>query len=246
MANEPWPVRTTKWEGEFHATRLYRFLQILVSPIFRFFFRIKRSGHKTIPRTGGVILVTNHSSYLDPVIVVGSIPRPIFHLGKHTLFTTRFRRWFFGTLGGQIPVHRGRGSNEGAVRAAVNVLGEGLALGIYPEGTRSPDGRLCRGRTGVARVALLSGAPIYPVALVGTREAWPPGKGFPRLFRQVKVLVGSPRRYEVDPQKADDPRELRRVTDEIMTDLARLLGQPYDPATAPLLRSDEATVPANV
>jgi len=240
-------VRPTDWEAERHATRLYRVLQILASPIIRFFFWTRRRGHRQIPKRGPVILVSNHNSNLDPLLVVGSIPRPVFHLGKHTLFTTRFRRWFFQKLGGQIPVDRNRGGNEDAIRAAVHVLGRGYALGIYPEGRRSPDGNLCRGRTGVARVALLSGAPVYPVGLVGAREVWPKGKAFPRFFRRTQCLVGPPRQYAVDPAKADDARELRRVTDEIMTDLAKVLGQPYDPATAPLLRGpEEAATPANV
>ncbi|HLE47505.1 MAG TPA: lysophospholipid acyltransferase family protein [Candidatus Thermoplasmatota archaeon] len=246
MADTP-TVRPTNWEDERHATRLYRVLQIIVSPIIRFLFRTRRRGHKTIPKRGPVILVSNHASNLDPVIVVGSIPRTIFHLGKHTLFTTPFRRWFFQKLGGQIPVDRMRGGNEDAIRAAVSVLNRGLALGIYPEGRRSPDGRVYKGKTGVARVALLSGAPVYPVALVGLAATWPKGKAFPRFFRRTECLVGSPRQYAVDAQKADDLRELRRVTDELMGDLANLLGQPYDPATAPMLRGeDEAATPANV
>lgn len=238
--NAPRPVPppappTTAWTKRRHALRLYRFLQFIFSPLIRFVFRTRRRGQKTIPKKGPVILVSNHASNIDPVLVIGSIPRPIFHLGKHTLFTSRFKAWFFQSLGGQIPVDRFRGGNRAAVEAALRVLERGHALGVYPEGGRSPDGRLCRGHTGVARIALLSGAPVYPVAIAGTHRVWPRQKRLPRLFRRTKVLVGAPRVYPRDPQAADDPAMLRRVTDELMTDLAALLGQPYDPRRAPLL-----------
>lgn len=226
---------TTAWTKRRHALRLYRFLQILLAPLIRFFFLTRRRGHKTIPRKGPVILVSNHASNIDPVLVVGSVRRPVFHLGKHTLFTSRFKAWFFQTLGGQIPVDRFRGGNQAAVEAALRVLERGQALGIYPEGGRTPDGRLCRGHTGVARIALLSGAPVYPVAIAGTYRAWPKRKKLPRLFRPTKVLVGAPRVYSRDPRAADDASQLRRITDELMTDLAGLLGQPYEPRQARLL-----------
>lgn len=233
------------WTERRHPTWLYRFLQIVTAPILRFFFATRRVGHKSIPKRGPAILVTNHVSNLDPILVVASIPRPIFHFGKHTLFTTRFRRWFFGTLGGQIPVNRDRGGNQGAIAAGLKVLEEGHALGIYPEGHRSPDGRLMRGKTGVARIALLSGAPIYPVAVDGTLQVWPKGQKRPKFFRRTRVLVGPPRAYAKDPVRALDDAELRKITDEVMSDLARLLGQDYDPERAPW-PAKTAPTPANV
>lgn len=221
------------WAGRPHAQRTYRALQVVLGLLVRGLFRTSRRDLKKIPKTGPVILVTNHVSNLDPILVIASINRPVFHLGKHTLFRTRFRSWFFQTLGGQIPVHRERGANEDAIQAAVRALEQGAAFGIYPEGYRSPDGRLRRGKPGVGRIAYLTGAPCYPVAVSGTFEAWPKGKKAPRLFSQIRVLVGEPRLYPKDPQKAANREACQRVADDLMSDLARLLGQAYDPATAP-------------
>lgn len=224
------------WKNERHPAWFFRFVQWTLSPLVRFTFATRRVNHKSIPKKGPVILVSNHCSNIDPVLVVVSMRRTVYHLGKHTLFKSWPTRFFFGTLGGQIPVDRERGGNLAAVNAAVRVLETGRALGIYPEGRRSPDGKLCRGRTGVARLALLTGAPVYPVAIEGTHRIWPKGKTFPRLFRRTRVIVGAPRQYPKDPEHADDPRRAREITDEIMMDLARLLGQDdYDPKTAPLL-----------
>jgi 1-acyl-sn-glycerol-3-phosphate acyltransferase len=225
------------WKGSDHPTWLYRSVQFVLGPILRFLFATRRRNVKAIPKKGPVILVSNHASNLDPVIVVSSIRRPVYHLGKHTLFTKPFRRWFFETLGGQIPVDRDRGGNEAAVLAGVQVLEDGRALGIYPEGTRTPDGRLGRGRTGVARLALTTGAMVVPVAVKGTYQIWPKGRRLPRLFRRTEVIVGSPRAYGKDPQLANNTAELRRITDELMLDLAKLLGEPYDPETAVLFQS---------
>jgi 1-acyl-sn-glycerol-3-phosphate acyltransferase len=226
------------WQGEQHTPRLYWVLQKITAPLIRFFFAVRRKGIDRIPKRGGVILVSNHASNIDPVLVVGSVRRPVYHLAKHTLFVKPFPRWFFLTLGGQVPVNRDAGGNEAALLAGVRVLESGRALAIYPEGTRSPDGRVCRGRTGVARLALMTGVPVVPVAIQGAFEIWPKGKKFPRLFKRTRILVGEPRVYGKDPVRADDPSELRRITDELMGDLARLLGQSYDPKTAPVLRNE--------
>lgn len=201
-------------------------------PVARFLFRTKRVGLRKIPKRGAAILVTNHVSNLDPVLVVLSMRRPIFHLGKHTLFTKPFRSWFFQSLGGQIPVNRERGGNEAAIQAAVTVLRKGFALGIYPEAHRSPDGKLRRGKPGLGRIAYLSGAPCYPVAVDGTFKVWPRGKRMPKVFRRTRVIVGEPRTYARDPAKAENYEACQRVTDDLMSDIAGLLGQPYDPKTA--------------
>lgn len=219
-------------EDRRHAIRTYRTLQVTAGAVARWLFSVKRVGIRKIPKRGPCILVTNHVSNLDPVIVVASMRRPIFHLGKHTLFTKRFRAWFFETLGGQIPVNREGGGNEAAIQAALKALKKGFALGIYPEAHRSPDGRLRRGKAGLGRIVYLSGAPVYPVAVDGTFEVWPKGKTMPRLFKRTRVVVGEPRHYPLDPAKAENYAACQAVTDEVMGDIARLLGQPYDPATA--------------
>jgi 1-acyl-sn-glycerol-3-phosphate acyltransferase len=225
------------WSAEIdHAPRLYRMLQQIASPLIRGLFNVKRVQHAKIPKQGGVILVSNHCSNIDPVLVVGSIGRPVFHLGKHTLFTSHAKTWFFQHMGGQIPVDRRAGGNEAAIDAAVRCVEAGNALGIYPEGHRSPDGRLHKGKTGVARIAVRTGAPIFPVAIKGTYEVWPKGQGFPKLFRPTEVIVGTPRVYPKQPALVGDDRLMRAITDELMMDLAKLLHQPYDPAAATLLR----------
>lgn len=228
------------WKGAKHTPRLYRVVQVIVGPLVRFLFATRRRDVDAVPKKGPVILVSNHASNLDPVLVVASLRRPVYHLGKHTLFTKPFRRWFFQSLGGQIPVDRDRGGNEAAVLAGIEVLDSGRALGIYPEGTRTPDGRLGRGRTGVARLALMTGATVVPVAVKGTYRLWPKGKKLPRFFRRTEVIVGRSRFYGKDPQMANNSAELRRITDELMLDIAHLLEVPYDPATAPFFGSKGA------
>lgn len=220
-------------EGRKHALRTYRTLRAIAAPVVRGLFRIERIGVKKIPKKGPVILVTNHESNIDPLLVVCSTQRLIFHLGKHTLFTKPFRSWFFQTLGGQIPVNREKGGNEAAIQAAVTALKKGFAFGIYPEAHRSPDGKLRRGKPGLGRIAYLSGAPVYPVAVDGAFETWPKGQALPKFFKKTRVIVGDPRHYPRDPALAENYDACQAVTDDLMSDIARLLGQPYDPKTAP-------------
>lgn len=218
---------------------LYRTLQTLASPLIRAAFGVQRTFLSPLPKKGGAILVSNHCSNIDPVLVVGALKRPVYHLGKHTLFTSHAKAWFFQHLGGQIPVDRSAGGNEAAVDAAVRCVEGGNILGIYPEGHRSPDGRLHKGRTGVARIAVRTGAPVFPVAIKGSYQVWPKGQGFPKLFHPTEVVVGHPRKYPKEPSLAADDGLMRKITDELMVDLAKLLGQTYDPRAATLLRPDQ-------
>jgi 1-acyl-sn-glycerol-3-phosphate acyltransferase len=215
------------WRVLDHPVWAYRLVQILFGWLVRLLFLTSRHGLEKLPKKGPVILASNHASNIDPVLVVASMPRPIFHLGKHTLFRHWLPGLFLQTLGGQIPVDRETGGNQSALDAGLIVLERGLALGIYPEGTRSSNGKLQPGRTGVALFAFLTGAPVYPVALQGTYEAWPRQKRFPRLFRRTRLLVGEPIQVPKDPRAADDPRRCRQLTDDIMTALGRLVGQSY-------------------
>jgi 1-acyl-sn-glycerol-3-phosphate acyltransferase len=135
--------------------------------------------------------------------------------------------WFFRAVG-QIPIKRSGGSaSQGALDAATDVLVAGGLFGIYPEGTRSPDGRLYRGHTGVARLALQQGVPVLPVAMVGTREAQPIGQAKPNFFRPITVRIGKPLTFERLRERAGDPMVLRQVTDEVMFELRNLSGQEY-------------------
>jgi len=215
------------WRHLRHPIWIYRLVQLVGAWPVRLAFRTSARGIEKIPRTGPVILASNHASNIDPILVVACLHRPLFHLGKHTLFGSRFATWFLETLGGQIPVDRDTGGNEDSLEAGLEVLGRGLALGIYPEGTRTLDGRLLPGRTGVALFAFLTGAPIFPVALRGTFASWPRGQLFPTLLSPTAVIVGDPIRVARDPAAAQDSRRCRQLTDDVMTALGGLLGQTY-------------------
>ena len=220
-------VEPLAWRRESHPIWLFRLVQITLSPVVRFLFQVARQNVEKLPKTGPVIVVSNHPSVVDPILVLAAVARPIFHVGKHTLFKHPLARFFLERLGGQILVDRETGGNNLAIEAGVLVLERGLALGIYPEGTRSRDGGFGRAQTGVALFAFLTGAPVYPVALQGVYEVWPRHRKFPRLFRRTRVMVGDPIRVARDPEAANDPRRCRKLTDDIMTTLARMLGQEY-------------------
>ena len=204
----------------------YRLVQRAGSVPVRFAFRVTPRGVEKIPATGPVILASNHASNIDPVLVLACLPRPVFNLSKHTLFSSRIASLVLETLGGQIAIDRG-GDNEASIAAGLHVLDRGLALGIYPEGTRSPDGRLQTGRTGVALFAYLTGVPVFPVAIQGTFAVWPRGRTWPRLRVSTAVIVGDPIQVARDAAAANDPRRCRQLTDDIMTALGALLGLPY-------------------
>lgn len=221
------------WKNRSHPVWLYRGVQVVVGWFVRLLFACRGRHVARVPNEGPVILASNHVSNIDPVLVVVSMHRPVYHLAKAELFKSRLSRWFFETLGGQIAVDRTSGGNSAAIEAGVAALDEGLALGIYPEAARSRDGRLKRGRTGVARLAFTTGVPVYPVAIRGTDEVWPKGVRFPRLFQRTEVVVGEPIQVDRDPDAAEDARRSRELTDRIMRSLADLLGQEdYDPEAA--------------
>ncbi len=227
-------ITKTVWHTGEPPVRLYRTVQLLLGWTLRLAFLTRCQGIEKIPGKGPVILASNHPSYLDAPLVVASIPRPVFYLGKHTIVNHPFASLFLKRLGGQIPVDTETGGNEDALQAGLRVLARGFALGICPEGTRSPDGRLMRARTGVARFAFLTGTPVYPVAVGGTYRAWPVKRKLPRLFAGTEIIVGDPVTVTRDPRAADDPRLCRQLADEIMARLGELLGQPYEPAPLPL------------
>ncbi len=223
-------ITKTIWHTGEPLVRGYRAVQVLLGWVVRLAFLTKRQGLEKIPKEGPVILASNHPSYLDAPLVVASVRRPVFYLGKHTIFNNPFGSLFLKKLGGQIPVDRETGGNEDALQAGLRVLARGFALGICPEGTRSPDGRLMRARTGVAIFAFLTGTPVYPVAIEGTFRAWPVRRKYPRLFTPTEIIVGDPLIVTRDPLAADNPRLCRQLADDIMARLGGLLGQPYEPA----------------
>ena len=189
-------------------------------------FLIRTEGREHLPRTGAVIIASNHLSFIDSVVIRLAAPRRVVFLAKAEYFTGRglrgrIVRWFF-TAVGSVPVRRGsHRAAQASLETAREVLDGGNVFGIYPEGTRSLDGRLYRGRTGVGWLALTTGAPVVPVALEGTDRLQPVGKRLPRPHR-VTVRFGQPLTFTGDPKSA---AARRAVTEEVMRAIAGLSGQ---------------------
>nr|WP_272905529.1 lysophospholipid acyltransferase family protein [Sediminivirga luteola] len=210
--------------------------RVLLGPLLRLLFRPWVRGLENIPESGGAIIAGNHLSFMDSIFVPLVAPRPVVYLAKKDYFEGpglrgRATRWFF-KLNNQLPMDRSGGSNsEASLKSGLAVLKAGDLLGIYPEGTRSPDGRLYRGRTGVARLALDSQAPIIPVAIIGTDKVQPEGRMIPRI-RRVGIVFGKPLDFSRFHGMESDRFVLRSVTDEIMYEIMRLTGQEYVDAYA--------------
>jgi 1-acyl-sn-glycerol-3-phosphate acyltransferase len=205
----------------------YWLLKAVLTPLLRFFYRVKAEGLEHVPRSGAVILASNHVSFSDSIFLPLVLRRRITFVAKAEYFDDPKTAWLFRALG-QIPVRREGGSAaQRALDAAHEVLARGRLFGIYPEGTRSPDGRLHRGHTGVARLALEGQAPVLCVAMIGTRELQPIGQVRPRVFMPVTVRFSAPMSFERYRDRAGDPRVLRQITDEIMFELRGLSGQEY-------------------
>lgn len=216
---------------------LYRVLKIILRPILRGLYRVRSEGLEDLPNEGPVIVVANHVSFMDSLWVPLRVPRRMVFLAKAEYFESKKTAWFFRALG-MIPVRRdAKEQSEAALSAGLDVLEAGGVLGLYPEGTRSPDGRLYRGRTGVARLALRSRAPVVPVGLIGSREVMPKQRKFPKLWGNVRCHFGKPLTFERYYEQAEDRFVLRAVTDEIMYEIMTLSGQEYMDAYA----SREAT-----
>ena len=209
---------------------LYPVMHTVVPPLAKAIWRPTVRGLGNLPATGPVIVASNHLSFADSLVIPIVAPRKVTFLAKAQYFNgagvkgALSRAWFEGL--GMIPVDRD--DTKAALASldiALAVLGEGGAFGIYPEGTRSRDGRLYRGRTGVAHLALTSGAPVVPVGLTGTQDLQPVGSRLPRLAK-VTVTFGEPlvfgHRYDAVPAG----RARREVTDEVMAAIKRLSGQP--------------------
>jgi 1-acyl-sn-glycerol-3-phosphate acyltransferase len=205
--------------------------RILLGPALRVLYRPWVKGLENIPVEGPAIFASNHLSFSDHFFLPLKVPRQITFLAKADYFNgPGLKGWLMAAFfrgAGQIPIERSGGrASEAALRTGMNVLKRGELLGIYPEGTRSPDGRLYRGKTGVARMALESGVPVIPVAMIGTHKVQPPGKLIPR-FGKVGVVIGKPLDFSRYEGMATDRFVLRSVTDEIMYELMVLSGQEY-------------------
>ncbi|HEX2026332.1 MAG TPA: lysophospholipid acyltransferase family protein [Actinomycetota bacterium] len=200
---------------------------IVLGPLLRGLYRLRATGTENIPREGGVVLAANHLSFVDSLFMPVLSPRQVVFLGKADYFESWRTRWFFEGVG-VIPVRREGGSaGEAAILAGIRALREGKVVGIYPEGTRSPDGRLYRGKTGVARMALEAQVPVIPVAISGTPEIMPIDAKVPRLAGSPRVEFGKPLTFERYYDRPRDRFVLRSVTDEIMYEIMMLTGQEY-------------------
>jgi 1-acyl-sn-glycerol-3-phosphate acyltransferase len=205
----------------------YWVLKAVLTPILRFFYRVRVEGLEHVPASGPAILASNHVSFSDSVFLPLMVRRRVTFVAKAEYFEDPKTAWIFRALG-QIPIKREGGSaSERALQSAREVLASGGLFGIYPEGTRSPDGRLYKGHTGVARLALQCRAPILSVAMIGTREAQPIGQVVPRVFMPITIRISPPMTYERHYERLDDPMVLREITDEVMFQLRELSGQDY-------------------
>lgn len=206
----------------------YWVVKSLLIPIFRLLWRIDVEGIDHIPQRGPVILAPNHVAFCDSLFMPLVVRRRVTFVAKAEYFDSWKTAWFFRAVG-QIPMRREGGSaSDRALATAKEVLTDGGILGIYPEGTRSPDGRLYRGHTGVARLALGCGVTVIPVGLVGTTDVQPRRARLMRPFRSVTIRFGPPldlARFE--GASATDPLALRAVTDELMFEIRGLTGQVY-------------------
>ena len=200
-------------------------------PFVRFFVnrfcKFTLIGFDQIPKTGPAILCANHISFLDSVFLLTHSPRNMSVVGKSEYMDSWKTRWLFTKIG-MIPLDRsGGGSAASAMVAVEAVLARGELFGIFPEGTRSRDGKLYKGRTGAARLALKFGCAIFPVGITGTSEIMAPDTVMPKFGRRCKIEIGAPIFLQQYLERAQDPAVLRELTDEVMTKIQLLTSQEY-------------------
>jgi len=216
----------------------------LLGPLVTTVFRPSITGVENVPREGAAIIVCNHLSFVDSIFLPLAIPRKMTFLAKSDYFTGKGIRgaivkWFM-TSAGQLPIDRSGGkASEASLNTGLGVLAEGRVLGIYPEGTRSPDGRCYRGRTGVARMVLEAHVPVIPVAVVGTDEVMPLGAKLPKV-KKVSVVIGEPMDFSRFEGLENDRFVLRSITDEIVYRINELSGQEYVDVYASTVRNQPA------
>ncbi|MDR2293726.1 MAG: 1-acyl-sn-glycerol-3-phosphate acyltransferase [Microbacterium sp.] len=212
---------------------IYWFLKyVVIGPVVKAVFRPWITGRRNVPASGAAILASNHLSFADSIFLPLMLDRPVTFLAKSDYFTGKgIKGWltklfFIGT--GQLPIDRSGGkASEASLNTGLQVLGRGDLLGIYPEGTRSPDGRLYRGRTGIARMALEARVPVIPVVMVDTDTMMPIGRRMPRILR-VGVVIGEPLDFSRFEGMESDRYILRSITDEIMVAIQQLGEQTYE------------------
>lgn len=212
---------------EREAGKLQSAARLVLTPPFRFCWRITTEGTEHVPTSGGAIIAPNHISVLDSFFVPLSVGRRMTYVGKAEYMDDWKTKWVFPAIG-MIPIDRSGGdASQRALDAAAGVLESGELFGIYPEGTRARDGKLHKGHTGLARLALRTGAPIVPVGIIGTDAVQPPDAKFPKPFRRVHIRFGRPISVDRYADRAGDRLLLRQITDEVMYEIRNLSGQEY-------------------
>jgi 1-acyl-sn-glycerol-3-phosphate acyltransferase len=207
--------------------KLYPVAKRVITPVFRASWRFTVEGLENVPTDGPAVLCPNHTSVLDSFFIPAMLPRRVTYVGKAEYMDDWKTRKLFPALG-MIPIDRtGGDAGERALATAQRILENGELFGIYPEGTRSRDGRLYRGHTGPARLAMRAGAPIIPIGLVGARDVMPPDARFPKLRRPVRVRFGRPIDVERYRDREDDHLVYRQIIDEVMYEIRELSGQEY-------------------
>ena len=217
---------------------------IVIGPILLAIFRPWVVGLEHVPKQGPVILASNHLSFIDSIFLPLVVDRPVVFLAKSEYFTGKgLKGWatrLFFQAANQLPIDRSGGkASEASLNTGLRVLRDGSILGIYPEGTRSPDGRLYRGRTGVARMVLEAGVPVVPVAMIGTAEVMPIGTRMPKV-RRVGIVFGEALDFSRFEGMEGDRFVLRSVTDELVYDLRALSDQEYVDVYASSVREQRA------
>ena len=207
--------------------RYYPVARGIGTPLIRFLWRVHTPGIENLPAAGPVILAANHISFLDSAFLMFRLPRQITFVGKAEYLDSWKTKHLFPAIG-MIPVDRSSGSSaQAALNAAAEVLERGGVFGIFPEGTRSRSGDLHKGHTGLARLALRTGAPIVPVGIIGTDRVQPPDVPLPRPFMPATLKFGRPVDVGRYADRADDRLVLRQITDEVMYEIRELTGQTY-------------------
>jgi 1-acyl-sn-glycerol-3-phosphate acyltransferase len=217
---------------------LYEAAKVVAEPLVKVVYRPRVEGLENIPRTGPAILASNHLSFSDSFFIPVAVPRHVAFIAKSEYFDAGglkglWNKLFYGRFAGAVPVDRSgsRNATTAALDGAVGILERGGLFGIYPEGTRSPDGRLYRGRTGIAEIALRTGAPIIPIGIIGTDRIQPPGKKMPRLGR-VTIRIGEPLDLTSAKSLVKPALVRRAITDEVIEQIQKLSGQEYRHAYA--------------
>jgi len=213
----------------------------ILGPILQILFRPWVKGSKNVPNAGGAILASNHLSFSDSIFLPLKVRRPVTFLAKSDYFTGKgikgaLIRWFFKATG-QLPIDRSGGkASEDSLNTGLGVLERGLLLGIYPEGTRSPDAKLYRGRTGIARMVLEAKVPVVPVAMIDTEKVQPIGSKYPKI-RRVGVVIGEPMDFTRFAGMEGERAVLRAVTDLIVYNIMQLSNQEYEDVYASTVKN---------